>query len=141
MTPDQEKILNFIRTHKLGVLATVSSDALPQAAVMGIKVRDNLEVLFATFDESRKVVNLQTNPRVALVVGWEHGKTVQYEGTAEEIEGEELESVKRNEFADMPSAAKSVSDMEQKFYKITPHWIRYSDTSLQPREIIELKLP
>lgn len=136
----KEKILYFIRSHRLGVLATVTRDISPQAAVVGIHVRDNLEVLFATYDQSRKAHNLKSNPKVALVVGWEQGKTVQYEGTAEELKDEELESVKSNEFANMPSSAKHVKDYEQKFYKLIPHWIRYSNISSEPWEKIELSL-
>lgn len=135
----KEKIYSFMKTHKLGVLATVTTNVLPEAAVVGIYTRENLEVLFATYDESRKVHNLKYNPRVALVVGWEGGKTIQYEGRAVELTGDELKKVKREEFADMPSLAKYINDYEQKFYKLEPIWIKYSDLSVEPWNRMELK--
>jgi pyridoxine/pyridoxamine 5'-phosphate oxidase len=136
---NKAKVYNFMREHRLGVLATVTSNSLPQAAVVGIAVRENMEVLFATYDESRKAHNLKMNPRVALVVGWESGKTVQYEGEAEELSRAELEAFERNEFASVPSLAKYVRENEGKYYKLKPNWIRYLDVSTEPWEKIELK--
>src|SRR5216684_4378958 len=83
MTTKRE-LYDFINEHKLGVLATVSSLNLPEAAVVGIAVTTDLEIVFDTIGTSRKSQNLRLNPRIAFVVGWDDEITVQYEGEADE---------------------------------------------------------
>ena len=68
---------NFIQKHKLGVLATVSSLHMPEAAVVGIAVTTDLELVFDTIGNSRKSQNLRLNPKLAFVVGWDDEITVQ----------------------------------------------------------------
>lgn len=138
MKTDQQTVYEFIKNHKIAVLSTVTSDFLPQSAVVGISVQDNLELLFGTINTSRKWVNLQKNPKVSLVIGWEGGKTVQYEGEAFELSnGDRVEALK-NHFASVPSLAKFVSEKEAAIFKIKPKWLRYSDSSKDPAFIIEL---
>ena len=72
---DREKNLKFlyeyIKGHKLAVIATVNGEALPEAAVIGIAVTKDLEIICGSFNTSRKYQNLKQNPRLALVIGWE----------------------------------------------------------------------
>ena len=68
MTTKRE-LYNFIQKHKLGVLATVSSLNVPEAAVVGIAVTTDLELVFDTLGNSRKSQNLRLNPRIAFVIG------------------------------------------------------------------------
>src|SRR5689334_8686796 len=79
------KVLEFMQTQKLAALATVTVEFLPESAIIGILPGDNLELFFATSRTSRKYQNLQKNPKVALAIGWEKGKTIQYEGFVQEI--------------------------------------------------------
>ena len=76
----------FLKAHKLAVMATVSGDCVPQAAAVGFVVNQDLELVISSFYNSRKYENIKKNPRVALVIGWEKGKTVQYEGVAVEVD-------------------------------------------------------
>jgi hypothetical protein len=76
---------------------------------------------------------------VALVIGWDKGKTVQYEGTAEELSGAELEECIRIHLAKIPSAAKYVGQDEEVFFKVKPRWIKFSDLSRDPWDILEIK--
>lgn len=137
----QLKLLyDFIRSHKLAVMATVAGSALPEAAVVGIGVEENLELLCSTFSTSRKYENIKRNPKVALVIGWEHGKTVQYEGTAEELSIERAEeNPLRDELEKIPAIAKYVQREYGVFYKIKPEWVRMSDLSVDPWERFEVK--
>jgi pyridoxine/pyridoxamine 5'-phosphate oxidase len=135
----QLKLLyEFISQHKLGVLATVTGDALPEAAVVGIAVTNNLEIICSTYDESRKHQNILKNPDVALVIGWEHGKTVQYEGVATVLSKEESQEHFRTTFANVPTIAKHLTQNFEVMYKITPKWIRYSDFSRDPWDQFEV---
>jgi pyridoxine/pyridoxamine 5'-phosphate oxidase len=139
MKTDQEIVNDFIKEHKLAVVSTVTSDFLPQSAVVGIHVGDNSEIIFGTFRSSRKHLNLQKNPRVSLVIGWDKGKTVQYEGEVKELQGNAVVEFEKAHMGEMSSAAKYVSKEEAVFYKIIPKWIRYTDASKDPWETIEIR--
>lgn len=134
-----EKVQEYIRGHKLAVLSTVSRAVTPESAVVGFSELPGLVLIFGTFDSARKYRNLRENSKVSLVIGWEHGRTVQYEGEAWEItDSAEIEDCKRVHLAKIPSAAKYVSAAEEKFFKIKPSWVRYSDLSADPWEIWEI---
>src|SRR5690242_4781582 len=93
------ELLTFLRKHTLGVLSTVSSDARPECALVGIAVTDRIELVFDTLESTRKCVNLRQNPRIAFVIGWSDETTVQYEGIADEPRGDELEHLKKVYFS------------------------------------------
>lgn len=133
-------LFDFIKKHKLGVVASVSGDCLPQAAVVGIAVTEDLELVCSSFITSRKYKNLKTNPNVAVVIGWEQDRTVQYEGVAEELDVDEGENDPlRTILADIPSIAKYIPREHKVFYKIKPKWIRFSDLSVEPWDRFEIK--
>ena len=90
----REALLEFMRSEKYAVQTSVSPDGGPQAAVVGIAVSDRFEIVFDTLASSRKASNLRANPAVAFVIGGTRDgdeRTVQYEGTADEPTGAELE--------------------------------------------------
>lgn len=139
--PDSNKlqeIYEFVKGQKLAIIATVNTHALPEAAVVGFWTNERLEIYFATFASSRKHKNIQTNPKVAAVIGWEAGKTVQLEGTVGELEEKEINEFKANLLGKIPTAAKFVEAEEERFFKIKPSWVRYSDLSKDPWYTFEL---
>lgn len=137
---DTQKIYEFIKTHDLAVLSTVTSDVLPQSAVVGFAENENLELFFGTSSEARKYTNLKKNPRVAIVIGWDQGKTVQYEGEALELQDEKVRQEAINMYlSKTPSAAKFLSDSKEAIFKVVPKWIKYTDLSVDPWNVIELK--
>ncbi len=97
-----DEVYQFMRSERLGVLATVSEEARPEAALMGYAVTPQLEIIFDTVKTSRKYPNLKKNPQVAWVIGCATEVTVQYEGVAEELDGEELAKFKKTYFAAFP---------------------------------------
>ena len=54
-----EEILAFIRVHELAIVATVSDENLPQAALMGIAVMPDARIIFDTVKSSGKYSNLR----------------------------------------------------------------------------------
>src|SRR3954452_5068403 len=66
---DANKLLEFLRRHRLAVQASVSAAGGPQAAVVGFAATDSFEIVCDTLDSTRKVRNLRQNNRVALVIG------------------------------------------------------------------------
>ncbi|HLC44972.1 MAG: hypothetical protein A2722_01300 [Candidatus Doudnabacteria bacterium RIFCSPHIGHO2_01_FULL_50_11] len=132
-----KRIHDFIKSHHLATISTVTGDALPQAAVVGFAMIDG-EIVFGTYQGSRKFRNLQSNPRVALVIGMDRGETVQYEGMATELSGHELARFKQEYLSQVPTAAKYVPQAEQVFFKIKPAYVRYVNISQDPWEQIEV---
>ncbi len=132
-------VLEFIKGHNLGVLATVNRENKPEAAVIGFSETDDFEILFATFESSRKYSNLKKDGNVALVVGWDQGKTVQLEGLAEEItDPAKIENFKRVHMAKIPTAIKWLGHNEERFFSIKPRWARFTDLAVDPFEIFEI---
>src|SRR3989344_4030845 len=87
---DKKKlILDFIKRNNLAVLSTVSPENTSQSAVLEFGETNDFEIIFDSFSNARKYKNLKQNNNVSLVIGWDENITVQYEGLAEEIKGEE----------------------------------------------------
>ena len=139
--PVRSRLLDFLRTHRLAVQATVSETGGPQAAVVGYAVTDRLELVFDTLDSTRKAQNLRQNPKLALVIGGlkaSDERTVQYEGVADEPTGAELEKLKATYYAVFPDGPARLSWPGLIYVRVKPTWIRYSDYNTDPPEIIEL---
>lgn len=138
---NKKLILDFIKEHKIGVIATVSSRNRPEAAVIEFGETDDFELIFDAFENSRKIQNVKQNNRVAFVIGWDEDITVQYEGEAFELTGDELEKYKKTYLAKNPAVAKWEDVEEIKFFKVIPKWIRYSDLNKDPWEVFEMEFP
>ena len=141
---DKEKldfVKSFIADHKLAVLSTIHSNGRPQSAVVGFSEIDDFDIVIGTFAGSRKYRNLQKNSAISMVIGWELGKTVQLEGNAVEItDPAEKEKCLKVHLAKIPSAVKFVSEQQERFFKIKPTWVRYTDLATDPWDVIEIKL-
>jgi general stress protein 26 len=124
---DRSELVSFLRDQKWAVEATVSVHGVPQAAVIGIAVTDELEIVFDTFEDARKTRNLRQNKRMALVVGWDDGRTVQLEGIADEPRGDELERLKKVYFARFPDGEERAKKGNVVYVRVRPTWARVSD--------------
>ncbi|HKD72037.1 MAG TPA: pyridoxamine 5'-phosphate oxidase family protein [Candidatus Acidoferrum sp.] len=87
---DVEEVFQFMNRESLAVLATVGDNGQPQATVMGFAVTRELEIVFDTVRLRAKYANSNKNPRVAWVIGCTMEVAVPYEGSARELQGEEL---------------------------------------------------
>ncbi|PIU76410.1 pyridoxamine 5'-phosphate oxidase [bacterium CG06_land_8_20_14_3_00_33_50] len=134
----KQLILGFIRRHYLAYLATSSLDGKPENAVVEFTETDNLELIFDAFPNFRKCKNIKENPRVAVVIGGEENITIQYEGEAQELEGEELEKVRTMHLSKHPQSAEIIKSKGLKFYKVIPKWIRYLDVNSHPWKTFEV---
>jgi general stress protein 26 len=134
------ELLQYIRENSLGVQASVSAVAAPQAAVVGFIVTDRFELFFDTVDTTRKVQNLRRNPRIAFVIGGlTNGdeRTVQYEGVADEPTGSELRRLKAEYFEVFKDGPERQSWAGITYVRVRPRWIRYSDFNQSPPLIAE----
>ena len=138
MTP--RELLAFMRTHRVAVQASVTPAAAPQAAVVGIAITDRFEVVFDTLGSSRKAHNLRANPSIALVMGGlmpGDERTVQYEGVADEPQGAELQPLKELYFSWFADGRTREAWPGITYVRVRPRWLRYSDYSQAPPDIIE----
>ena len=135
-----EKVIRFVQAQKLAVLATADSTGKPEAAVLGFSFNEKVEFIVATSRLSRKYSNLQHNSNVAMVIGWEAGKTVQIDGIAEEVTDPAKFADYRNlHLSVVPSAAKLLSSTDTKIFVIRPQTMKYTDLSEDPWETLEIK--
>lgn len=136
---NQKKIvLDFIKKNKIAVISTISSENKPEAAVIEFGETDDLELIFDALVNSRKVLNIRNNNNVAFVIGWDEDITVQYEGEAFELSGEELERYKKFYWQKNPEARKWENVKGIRFFKVVPKWIRYSDLNKDPWDVFEI---
>jgi general stress protein 26 len=134
---NMEEVFKFLDAEKLGVLATARSDGSPEAALMGVVATEELELIFDTVKSSRKYPNLKSNPRVAFVIGCTSEITVQYEGIAEELEGEALAKYKKIYFAKFTDGPARECWPGIVYFAVRPRWVRYCDYNPETRRIEE----
>jgi general stress protein 26 len=134
-----EEVFRFMDEEHLAVLSTVSEEGQPEAALMGFAVTTGLEIVFDTVKSSRKYPNLKKNPRVAWVIGCTTEVTVQYEGVAEELSGEELAKYKKTYFAKFKDGPARESWAGITYFVVRPKWVRYCDYNPRTRRIEEMK--
>mgnify|MGYP003578856862 FL=1 len=136
----RKELLAFMRSERFGVQASVCRDYAAQAAVVGIAVSDDFEIVFDTLTDSRKAANLRANPSVAFVIGSTHDgaeRTVQYEGVADAPSGDELRRVQEIYFDVFPDGRDRLHWKGLIHVRVKPLWIRYSNYGPQPPLVIE----
>ena len=137
---DRSEVLAFLRSNKWAVQASTSEAETPQAAVVGFAVTDAFEIVFDTLESTRKAKNLHANPSIAFVIGGlldGDERTVQYEGTADFPQGEELERVRAIYFEAFPDGRTRLCWPGITYVRVAPKWLRYSDFNLNPPLVAE----
>jgi len=132
-----QEVYEFMDGEKLAVLSTARKDGQPEAALMGFAVTPELEIVFDTVRNSRKYPILKENSRVAWVVGCTTEITVQYEGEASELEGEERARYKKVYFEKFPDGPERESWPGITYFVVRPKWVRYCDYNPGTRTIEE----
>lgn len=141
------ELVQFLRQVPLATAASISPDGAPQAALLGVAVGDDLEIIFDTLDTTRKFRNLRRDPRIALVFGkagsYTFGKqderTLQYEGIAEIPAGDDLKRAQALYFGLFPEGRDRLAWPHITYVRARPTWIRYSDYNVNPPAIGELR--
>jgi hypothetical protein len=131
------ELLSFLRRHRLAVEATVAKDGTPQAAVVGIAISDELEIIFDTLESTRKLANLRAEPRVALVVGWEQAATAQIDGVAYFPTGSELARIREVYFSVYPDGRDRLTWRGLTHILVRPTCVRFSDFRTNPPLFVE----
>jgi general stress protein 26 len=130
---------DFLSGHDTCVLATVHAAGLPQAATVGFWHDDTtMDILVGTHDASRKFANLEQNPAVALVVGFEGKETVQIEGVAKEVDQSKIVDKIEQFMAKVPAVRKYAEQPGQTYFLIKPTWLRHTNYAANP-QVLETK--
>lgn len=135
---ERQTLHDFMAAHSLATVATADADGRLANAVVGFGETKRLELIFGTFISSQKYQNLQTRPSVAIVIGWENGLTLQYRGRARELAGSEAEFYAEQYFAKSPAARQYQYHPEERYFLVTPEWLRLTDLKTEPWTIVEL---
>ncbi len=137
----REEILRFLRSRRYAVQASASPSGVPQAAVVGVAVGDDFEIVFDTLGDTRKAAHLRANPEIAFVFGTGEGgdeRTVQLSGVADEPTGAERERVQKLYFSVFPDGVERLAWPGLTHFSARPRWLRYSDFGQSPPLIIEI---
>ena len=135
---DKDKILNLLKKNTLTVISTINSSGQPNSAVIGFAETDDFEIIFGTYNDSRKYSNLKTNHNTSFAIGWDGPITVQYEGVAEELTEENSQKYKSIFIKKNPQSAKYEFNPKQRYFLVKPTWLRYTELNQDPWNIIEL---
>ena len=135
----RKKILDVAEKHKLCVISTADRSGRPESALIGYYLLPSMEIVFGTFINFRKYKNLQVNPYVAFVIGWENDDTVQLEGIATELIGQELTEMQDKFLQKFPKSAKYLHHSEERLFKVLPTWLRYTSLKSEPEEVFEIR--
>jgi uncharacterized protein YhbP (UPF0306 family) len=131
-----------MRSQSIGVECSVSPSGVPQAAVVGYVVTENLEVFFDTVDSTRKAKNLRENPVIAFVIGGfsaDDERTLQFQGVVDEPKGIELERLKELYFGRFPDGRQRLKWPGLVYFRARPTWLRFSDFTQTPPEVSEFE--
>ncbi|GAA5208768.1 pyridoxamine 5'-phosphate oxidase family protein [Microbacterium kyungheense] len=127
---ERASVVAFLRDHGRGVVATVSPDGSPEAALVGLVALDDGSILFNAFASSRKVANLRVQPAIALVVGTSGDVTLQIEGTAALAPLDRRDALGEEFLRHAPGSR--VHDEAIALIVVTPQWVRCYDASTAP---------
>ncbi len=133
MTADAD-LLAYMRGHRLAVVATVGRYGEPQAALVGVAVTDDFEIVFDTMDTSRKHANLTADPRAAVTFSGPGERTLQIEGVARAVSTSDVADAAWREayYAAWPNGRERLAWPGLAYWRIGPRWLRFSDYDAGP---------
>ena len=136
---DKKGIMDFIKKQSLATLSTADKKGKPESAVMAIATTEIGEILMSTEPNTRKIQNLAINPLSSMIIGGLDSPSVQLDGETIIASGSAAEEIRSQILAIHPDTADYLSTTAV-FLKFIPKWLRYSDFSQNPPEILELSL-
>jgi uncharacterized pyridoxamine 5'-phosphate oxidase family protein len=126
---ETDEFIAFVRQRGLAVVATIGPGDTPQATVVAVVATDLGEVVFGAERGSRKFINIQRRPEVALAIGWDEDEiAVQCEGIADEPHGAARERCEQWYLERFPVQPRLADGQELGLVRVRPNWLRYADT-------------
>ena len=130
--------LDFISAHRMAVVATTAAGGEPECALVAY-ASNGSRLVIGTDSTTRKYENLVRNGRIAVVIGMEAPRTLQYEGDATELSGENARQLAALLLAKHPETAPFVACPTARTFLIMPRWLRFSDYSAMPPAVFEIR--
>ena len=132
---DLVTVIEFIRAAGRGVVATVTASGRPEAALVGLAILDDGTMIFNSHEDARKIANLRSSERVAIVAGTVGGISVQVEGIASVVEGDERDSFGAEYNRQFPGSRAQTGGFA--VVVVRPVWIRVYDLTETPPVVTE----
>ena len=132
---NRTEIAAYVRAEGRAIVATVTADGAPEAALVGITALDDGTLIFNVVPGARKLANLAANRRVAVVVGTTGHFSVQFEGTAVITAGDEADHFAAEFERLMPGSRSRYEGYE--VVVVRPDWLRVYDVSHRPPLVVE----
>lgn len=133
----RERVLAYLRTHRVATLATQGAEGPWAAAVF--YASEGFDLYFLSPPSSRHCVNLASNPRAAATVqedyaDWEQIKGVQLEGTVTQLSGDEKRSARSlyaGKFPVVRRPAPAIAEALKRirWYRLAPERLYFIDNS------------
>ena len=145
-----DTVVEFLKNNKIAVLATVSSEHIPDAALVYYIHDEKYTLFIATFQGSKKIKNIDSNTSVALVIGPEEREaTLQIRGKARVVQEtafkaslvEKLASVANSnpDLLHFPPLLALSSKSSMEFIEIMIESFKYSNFTSHENNIIDGK--
>jgi PPOX class probable F420-dependent enzyme len=119
-----EAVLEFLRAHPRGVLATYRRDGQAQLSPVVAAVDDESRVVISTREGAMKTLNVRRNPRAALCV-----LNDGFYGEWHTVEG-------RVEVVSLPDAMEPLVDYYRRVSGEHPDWQDYRDAMVRERRVL-----
>lgn len=133
------QLIEFIQGETYAVLSSINAAGKPESALVGIAVTAELELIFDSMKTTRKYANLCARPAVSFVVGCSGDQTLQFEGIAAELTGDELRRYKPVYFAKFKDGPSRENGPAICYFAVKPKWIRFSDYGETPPLVTEFE--
>lgn len=132
--------LSFLKSHKVGVIATVSGHGQPHASMVHYVADNSFNVYFITPTQSRKFRAIEEQPKVAFTVAIpDIPQTLQIEGVAMDISLDEDAAKKKQEIFEVLNSnpwfygpIAKLDPQEAVVVWIRPGWVRWADYAFAP---------
>lgn len=134
---DKKRLYQFMNTKLHMVLSTVAADGSPESAVVGFGITADFQLIFGTSYTTRKARNIAGNNKVSAVIGWDAEGTVQYQGTARQLQPDEVDKYAEIYFSKNHHARAHKSNPDERYFLIEPEWIRFTDVAQNPWVVTE----
>lgn len=134
-----EDMLTRANTTNIMTIATVGENGEPQAATVEFCVQGN-DILFDSVETSRKVNNIERGSHVALVMMPSETSTIQLQGEAVALTGDERARAVEVYLTKIPRASAWINNTDVKVFSVRLTWARYTDVSTHPWDVQELTL-
>ncbi len=128
------EILSLADTAHFASIASICETGSPQATTVEFGIWND-KIVFDTFIKSRKFENITNNNHVALVMMPNIDASIDIEGRAEILSGDDLIKAQKAYFAKIPQARQWANQPNVAFFAVTIDWARLTDVDKKPWQI------